>query len=216
MSILKSKSCTWNETNSNYNLTSWLIERKCPFCPACCCCLILLLRGEFGLNTQYLLLEVNCVGFCNSVFLFSILFFSASACSCVLWHGGFYILCLLFVIVCLLVCVAVLNMETKTKPLKYLLVYVFVTCVNVCGKRKNASLTNERSNWTGKLQMLNTTSSLVCVCTLNCTLYCCFAFDQCYSLRVFVIQRVVCLCGFYVLSLCFSLHLHIMISVCVC
>lgn len=113
----------------------------------CCCCLIRLLLGEFGLKTQYLLLEVNWLGFCNSVFfLFSILFISASACSCVLWHGGFYILCLLFVIVCLLVCVAVLNMETKTKPLKYLLVYVFVNCVFVCGKRKNASLTNERSN----------------------------------------------------------------------
>lgn len=181
-----------------------------------CCCLILLLLGEFGLNTQYLLLEVNWLGFCNSVFvLFSILFISASACSCVLWHGGFYILCLLFVIVCLLVCVAVLNMETKTKTLKYLLVYVFVNCVFVCGKRKNASLTNERSNWIGKLQMLNTTSSLVCVCVLwvvhsivvllstNVTLRLCYTKD-------------VYLCGFYVLSLCFSLHLHIMISVCVC
>lgn len=40
----------------------------------CCCCLILLLLGEFGLNTQYLLLEVNWLGFCNSVF-FCFLFY---------------------------------------------------------------------------------------------------------------------------------------------
>lgn len=180
-----------------------------------CCCLILLLLGEFGLNTQYLLLEVNWLGFCNSVFvLFSILFISASACSCVLWHGGFYILCLLFVIVCLLVCVVVLNMETKTKTLKYLLVYVFVNCVFVCGKRKNASLTNERSNWIGKLQMLNTTSSLVCVCVYS-ELYTLLLF--CFRpmlLCVCVIQRLY-ICVDFMYSLFVLAYIYILWSLCV-
>lgn len=109
----KSKSCSRNETKRNE--PNRLIDWKKVSILSCCCCLILLLLGEFRLNTQYLLLEVNWLGiFCLFVILFvlfSILFISASACSCVLWHGGFYILCLLFVIVCLLV--AVLNMETK-------------------------------------------------------------------------------------------------------
>lgn len=193
-----------------------MIERKCPFCPACCCCLILLLRGEFGLNTQYLLLEVNWLGICNCfcccfIFYFSLHLLVVVCCDTVVSIYSAYCL-LLFVYWFVLLC---LIWRQKQNLLNICLcMYLWPVCV--CGKRKNASLTNERSNWTGKLQMLNTTSSFVCVCTLNCTLYCCFAFDQCYSLRVFVIQRVVCLCGFYVLSLCFSLHLHIMISVCVC
>lgn len=113
----------------------------------CCCCLILLLLGEFGLNTQYLLLEVNWLGFCNLLFFCFLFYWSLHllvvvCCDTVVSIYSVYCLLLFF----LLVCVAVLNMETKTKPLKYLLVYVFVNCVFVCGKRKNASLTNERSN----------------------------------------------------------------------
>lgn len=156
----KSKSCSRNEIKLKPNR---LIDWKKVSILSCCCCLILLLLGEFRLNTQYLLLEVNWLGiFCLFVILFvlfSILFISASACSCVLWHGGFYILCLLFVIVCLLV--AVLNMETKQNLLNICLC-MYLWRVYVEKGKMLLWQTKDRTK-AEKLQMLNTTSSFVSV-----------------------------------------------------
>lgn len=121
--------------------------KKVSILSCCCCCLILLLLGEFGLNTQYLLLEVNWLGFCNSVFVLFLFYLSLHllvvvCCDTVVFIYSAYCL-LLFVYWFVLLC---LIWRQKQKTLKYLLVYVFVNCVFVCGKRKNASLTNERSN----------------------------------------------------------------------
>lgn len=146
--------------------------------------------------------------------MFSILFISASACSCVLWHGGFYILCLLFVIVCLLV--AVLNMETKQNLLNICLcMYLWRVYVE---NGKNASLKNERSNKSGKTSnakyyiifcicVLWAVHSIVVLLSTNVTLS--LSLRVCYT-------KDVCLCGFYVLSLFVSAYIYILWSVCVC
>lgn len=214
----KSKSCSRNEIKLKPNrLIDWKKVSILSCC--CCCCLILLLLGEFRLNTQYLLLEVNWLGiFCLFVILFvlfSILFISASACSCVLWHGGFYILCLLFVIVCLLV--AVLNMETKQNLLNICLcMYLWRVFVE---KGKMLLWQTKDQTKAEKLQMLNTTSSFVSVYSeLYTLLLFCFRpmlLSLSLSLRV-CYTKDVCLCGFYVLSLFVSAYIYILWSVCVC
>lgn len=215
----KSKSCSRNEIKLKPNrLIDWK-KVSILSCCCCCCCLILLLLGEFRLNTQYLLLEVNWLGiFCLFVILFvlfSILFISASACSCVLWHGGFYILCLLFVIVCLLV--AVLNMETKQNLLNICLcMYLWRVFVE---KGKMLLWQTKDQTKAEKLQMLNTTSSFVSVYS---ELYTLLLF--CFRPMLLSLSLSVSACVLYkgclfvwvlcTLSFCFSLHLHIMICVC--
>lgn len=139
----------------------------------------------------YLSLHLLCLKLC-CVVLWCVYF---------LWHGGFYILCLLFVIVLWFVLLCLIWRLRKTKRLKYLYLRV---CVCVCGKRKNASLTNEwsNSNSNGKLQMLNTTSSRVFVYTILL-----FCSRPIISLCV---QQRECLCGFYVLSV--SAYIYILWS----
>lgn len=208
----KSKSCSRNEIKLKPNR---LIDWKKVSILSCCCCLILLLLGEFRLNTQYLLLEVNWLGiFCLFVILFvlfSILFISASACSCVLWHGGFYILCLLFVIVCLLV--AVLNMETKQNLLNICLC-MYLWRVYVEKGKMLLWQTKDRTK-AEKLQMLNTTSSFVSVYSeLYTLLLFCFR-PMLLSVSACVLYKG-CLCGFYVLSLFVLAYIYILWSVCVC
>lgn len=195
-------------------------------CCCCYCCLILLLLGEFGLNTQYLLLEVNWLGFCNSVFfvcLFYILFISASAsvvvcCDTVVSIYSAYCL-LLFVYWFVLLCLIWRQKQNLLNICMYLCMYV--TGVGVCMWKKEKCFSDKRKIKLKrkKLQMLNTTSSLVCARVLSVvrTLYCCFAFDQCYYLSACMLCKgcifVWILCT---LSVCFSLNLHIMTSVCVC
>lgn len=193
----KSKSCSRNEIKLKPNrLIDWKKVSILSCC--CCCCLILLLLGEFRLNTQYLLLEINWLGiFCLFVILFvlfSILFISASACSCVLWHGGFYILCLLFVIVCLLV--AVLNMETKQNLLNICLC-MYLWRVYVENGKMLLWKTKDQTK-AEKLQMLNTTSSFVSVYSELYTLllFCFRPMLLSLCLGVCVIQRMFVCVGF--------------------
>lgn len=178
----------------------------------CCCCLILLLLGEFGLNTQYLLLEVNWLGFCNSVFcLFYILFISASAsvvvcCDTVVSIYSAYCL-LLFVYWFVLLC---LIWRQKQNLLN---ICMYVCICDRCGgvyveKGKMLLWQTKDQTKTEKLQMLNTTSSLVCVRVLSVvrTLYCCFAFDQYYSLSACMLCKgciflwILCTLSLFVLA----------------